>query len=242
MTGDPVGAASRELLALALDTDDLAAALALARRLRPYFGVAKVGLELFAASGPRALGACAEEGFAVFADLKLHDIPTTVARAARAVGALGATYLTVHTVGGAAMLSAAVEGFAAGRAAGNVGAPRRRAGVLGVTVLTSEDAVDPGELGRRARLAAAAGCVGVVCAAADLGVVAPAARGLLRVVPGIRSTGAPRHDQARVATPREALAAGAGLLVIGRTVTAASDPEAASVALVAELAAQGAQA
>ena len=112
---------------LALDVDDLVDALALARQLRPWFGVAKVGLELFSAVGPDAIAAVRDDGFDVFVDLKLHDIPTTVGGAARVIGALGAQYLTLHAAGGVAMLRAGVEGFEHGAAAaGHARADRAR--------------------------------------------------------------------------------------------------------------------
>src|ERR1700733_10864771 len=104
MTGEGVGDEIRDRLALALDVDDLVAALRLAQRVRPWFGVAKVGLELFAAAGPEAVVALSGQGYRVFLDLKLHDIPTTVGRAARVLGALGVSYATVHTSGGRRMV------------------------------------------------------------------------------------------------------------------------------------------
>lgn len=227
MTG---AAAAR--LALALDCDDLAAARSLAGRLQPCFPVVKVGLELFSAAGGAAVEVLAADGFEVFLDVKLHDIPTTVARAARVLGRLGARYVTVHAAGGAAMLGAAVEGLAAGADEAGAGRP----GALAVTVLTSEPAAAATIVAERAGLAAASGCEGVVCAASDLPVVQEAAPGLLAVVPGIRPAGGPVHDQARATTPEAAVAAGAGLLVVGRAVTADADPEAAAARLVAAIA------
>jgi orotidine-5'-phosphate decarboxylase len=224
--GDP-----RQRLALALDVDDLVVALRLARRLRPFFGVAKVGLELFGAAGPETVSALTVEGYRVFLDLKLHDIPTTVRRAATVIGGLGTALTTVHTQGGADMVRAAVEGMAAGAAAAGAPAPC----VLGVTVLTSEAEAPEAVLAERAALAAAAGCGGVVCAAGDLGTIGRAAPGLLKVVPGIRTPGAARDDQARSATPAAALAAGADVLVVGRAVTGAPDPEAAAAAVLDEM-------
>ncbi len=219
-------------LALALDTDDLAAAVALAARLRPWFAVAKVGLELFSAAGPAAVGALADQGFAVFADVKLHDIPTTVGRAARALGRTGASYLTVHASGGAAMLAAAVAGLADGVAAGGGGGGTRPAPmVLGVTVLTSEPDAGEDRVAALAAAASSAGCGGIVCAGPDLPVVRRTAPALRRVVPGIRPAGVGVDDQARVATPGAAIAAGADLLVVGRAVTAAADPVAAAAAV-----------
>lgn len=226
MSEDP-----RQHLALALDVDDLVVAVRLARRLRPYFGVAKVGLELFGAAGPETVSALTVEGYRVFCDLKLHDIPTTVCRAATVIGGLGAAYTTVHTQGGADMLRAAVEGMAAGAAAAGVPSPC----VLGVTVLTSAAEAPADELAARAALAAETGCGGVVCAAADLPVVRRVAPRLVAVVPGIRLPGGPAQDQARAATPAAALAAGAELLVVGRAVTGAVDPERAAGELLEEV-------
>lgn len=214
--------------AVALDTDDLDRALGLARVLRPWFAIAKVGLELFGAAGPRAVLALRDEGFEVFVDLKLHDIPNTVAGAARALAGLGARYVTLHAAGGPEMLRAGVEGLAA--AARPVGAEAPVG--LAITVLTSDSVADREVLAGRAQMAAAAGCGGVVCAAADLPTVREAAPSLLRVVPGIRPSGAAADDQARVATPSEAVAAGADIVVIGRPVTAAADAAAAAAALL----------
>ena len=211
--------AIRARLALALDFDDIVEALRVARVMRPWFGVAKVGLELFSAAGPEAIEALIDEGFSVFADLKLLDIPTTVNKAARVMGSLGATYLTVHARAGVDHLAAGVEGFATGATMAGLELPI----CLGITVLTSEQA-DPGSLESRVGFAVEAGCGGVVCAASDLGAVRALGPDLLTVVPGIRPAGVGVDDQARPATPQEAVTAGAGLLVIGRAVTHASDP------------------
>ncbi len=218
-------------LALALDVDDLAVALELARRLRPWFAVAKVGLELFGAAGPEAVVALQASGYRVFLDLKLHDIPTTVGRAAGVLGRMGVAYATVHTQGGRAMVEAAVESMAAGAAGAGVPSPC----VLGVTVLTSDPEASTGVLAARAALAAAAGCGGLVCAASDLAATRGAAPGLTTVVPGIRPSGTEPDDQARASTPTMAIAAGADLLVVGRAVTGAADPESAAVALTHEV-------
>lgn len=222
----------RRRLALVLDADDLVGALRVAGRLQPWFGVAKVGLELHAAAGPDAVTSLAADGFSVFADLKLHDIPTTVGRAARVVGALGATYLTIHTSGGERMVRAGVEGLAEGAAAAGLPTPV----ALGVTVLTSDAAAPAGLLEERVAVAVEAGCGGVVCAAADLAHVRRFAPALQTVVPGIRLAGSDPHDQGRPATPAEAVGAGASLLVVGRTVTAAPDPLAAAAVVAAEVA------
>ena len=221
----------RDHLAIALDVDDLVEALRLARLLAPSFRVAKVGLELFSAAGPEAIGALNELGFEVFCDLKLHDIPTTVERAARVLGALGASYVTIHACGGEPMLRAGVEGLASGAAAAGLDPPV----ALGVTILTSEVDVSAHQVAHRVAAALEAGCGGLVCAAAeaaDARLLAPRAE---IVTPGIRTAGGPTHDQARPATPAAAIAAGADLLVVGRSVTAAPDPVAAAVAVVAEV-------
>ena len=229
----------RDRLVLALDVASLDGALELAGRLQPWFATVKVGLELFTAEGPLAVDALLDEGFQVFLDLKLHDIPTTVARAARRIGSLGVCLTTVHAAGGAEMLRAAVEGFEAGWATavenGHPEPEAGSAGVLAVTVLTSEAEAESDLLVTRALLAARCGCLGVICAAPDLAVVGSAAPSLLTVVPGIRLTGSSSDDQSRVATPKAALGAGADLLVVGRTVTAAEDPELAAGALGAEV-------
>lgn len=227
--------AGAEHLALALDADDLTKALQLAGRLAPWFGTAKVGLELYSAAGPEAVGALVALGYRVFVDLKMFDIPTTVFRAARVVGTLGASELTVHAAGGRDMLAAAATGLAEGAAMAERVAPV----VLAVTVLTSEGEAPPALVGERAALAAEAGCGGVVCAASDLAVVRAVAPDVRTVVPGIRPTGAPTDDQRRVATPTTAIAAGADLLVIGRAVTAVADPERAAAGIAAEAAAAG---
>lgn len=213
-------AEARQHLALALDVDDLVAALRMAKGLNEYFAVAKVGLELFSAAGPESVVALGREGFQVFVDLKLHDIPTTVGRAARVLGALGVSYATVHTSGGLAMVQAATKGMADGARSAGLRSPC----VLGVTVLTSDSEASPALLKERARIASEGGCGGVVCAGSDLEVVKEQAPGLLMVVPGIRPLEASLDDQARSATPAAAIRAGADLLVIGRAVTKSPDP------------------
>ena len=218
-------------LCLVLDFDDLVPALRMSRLLRPYFGVAKVGLELYSAAGPDAIGALAEQGYDVFVDLKLLDIPTTVGKAARVLGSIGARYLTLHARGDTDMLRAGVDGLRDG--AGRAGLPEPFP--LAVTVLTSDSGAPPHILPARVALAAETQCGGIVCAAADLTEARQIAPNLLRVVPGIRPAGSDRHDQARAATPREAVDNGADLLVIGRPVTHAADPVAAALAIVDEL-------
>ena len=222
----------RRRLCLVLDVDDLVAARRTADLLAPWFGTVKVGLELFSAAGPEAVATFAESGFDVFCDLKLHDIPNTVWSAARVLGTSGARWVTVHTSGGAPMLQAAVAGLTEGAASVGAAVP----GALGVTVLTSDDVAGADVLTTRCELAATSGCEGIVCAAPDLPTTDPWSDRLVRVVPGIRMPGGATHDQARVATPREALAAGADLLVVGRAVTAADDPVQAATDLAAHLA------
>jgi orotidine-5'-phosphate decarboxylase len=194
----------------------------------------KVGLELFAAGGPAAVRSAAALGRPVFLDLKLHDIPNTVEGAARSAAASGASLLTVHASGGEAMVRAAVRG-AGGRLR-----------VLAVTVLTSLDDAVLAAVGlagpteeavvRLARLAVAAGADGVVCSPREVAAVrAAVGPGPLLVVPGVRPAGSARGDQVRVATPGEAVRAGADLLVLGRPLRDAPDPAAAARAVAASL-------
>jgi len=223
----------RDRLALALDVDDLVAALRLAKEMQPYFGVAKVGLELFAANGPDAVVSIANLGYKVFLDLKLHDIPTTVGRAARVIGAFGVSYVTMHAFGGVPMLRAGVEGLAEGAA--GAGLPQPIA--LAVTILTSDAGAPPHILGGRVRNALEARCGGVVCAEKDVREARQLGPNLTIVVPGMRMQGDDSNDQARAGTPRSAIEAGASLLVIGRSVTAAQDRKAAAEAIHKSLAA-----
>lgn len=231
MTDSGVSDEVRGTLALALDVDDLVAATRLGRELKPWFGVAKIGLELYSAAGPDAVGALRELGYDVFLDVKLHDIPNTVGKAARVLGALGVDYLTLHAFGGVDMLRAGVEGLAEG--ASNAGLEPPVA--LGVTVLTSDGGAPDHIVPQRVRVAAEAGCGGLVCAAKDLQDARTLAPRLIRVVPGIRPAGVDAHDQANVSTPGEAMAQGADVLVIGRAVTAADDPAEAAEGIVADL-------
>jgi orotidine-5'-phosphate decarboxylase len=221
----------RSRLALVLDTDDLVDALRLARELKPWFGVAKVGLELFSAAGPPAVNRLIDLGYDVFVDLKMFDIPTTVEKAARVVGSLGARYLTLHARDDAPMLRAGADGFREGAARAGLDAPVP----LAVTVLTSDSGAPPHILPRRVALAVEAGCGGIVCAASDLRDARQIAPRLVKVVPGIRLAGTDNHDQARPATPRYAVDEGANVLVIGRAVTHAADPQKAAAAVAAEL-------
>jgi orotidine-5'-phosphate decarboxylase len=228
-------------LVVALDTSDRAAILDLARELAGRVGMFKIGLEAFTALGPELVGEVRALGVPVFLDLKLHDIPNTVERAARNLARLGVALMTTHAGGGRAMLEAAVRGAAAGTPEG-----ASRPLVLAVTVLTSLDdaALDelgvPGGAAARvvswARLARAAGCDGVVCSpretAALRGQLGPE---FVLLTPGIRPAGGEVADQKRVATPRDAVAAGATYIVVGRPITAAADPAAAAESILAEL-------
>ena len=212
---------------VALDASLLARAMALVDALADSCDFYKVGSELFTAAGPEAVTAIRERGHDVFLDLKLHDIPNTVRGAVRSASALGATLVTVHASGGADMISAAVDGAAAG------------CRVLAVTVLTSLDASGlsrswgrevravEDEVLRLAALARASGAHGIVCSALEAALVRAAHGDALEVlVPGIRLDKGSADDQARVATPAEAVAAGATYVVLGRAVTAAADPSA----------------
>lgn len=221
----------RERLILALDLDDSVAALRLATSLSEYCATAKVGLELFSASGPSVVFSLREAGFRVFIDLKLHDIPTTVGRAAHVLGSLGPAFVTMHAAGGLEMLRAGMEGLLAGSS--NAGEEMPIA--LAVSVLTSEARAEPGLLEDRIFKAAASGVQGYVASAHDLATIKAIAPSMVSVVPGIRQSGSPSDDQRRPATAQEALSAGADYLVLGRTVTAASDPKAAAETLLADL-------
>jgi orotidine-5'-phosphate decarboxylase len=223
----------------AVDTTDIEAARVLSRSLAGVVGGIKLGLEFFVAHGPAGVSAVmGDDGAPLFLDLKLHDIPNTVAGALRAALPLRPAFMTVHTAGGPAMMRAAVE------AAASAGAARPR--LLGVTVLTSLDDGDLEAVGQRtpvaeqvlrlARVAAECGLDGVVCApheVASLRAVCP--RGFVLMVPGIRPGWAGANDQKRVMTPALALAAGADHLVIGRPITGDADPVSAARRINAEI-------
>lgn len=226
---------SRNPILCAIDTPDRARAARLVATLSGVVAGAKLGLEFFAANGPEGVRDVAGKDADVFLDLKLHDIPNTVAGAVRAALALDPLFLTLHCAGGPAMLRAAVE------ARGT-----RRTKLLGVTVLTSLDDNDlalTGQSGpvadqvrRLALLAKAAGLDGVVCSPQEVAMLREACGAdFLLVVPGIRPSGAAVGDQKRVQTPRAAVEAGADYLVIGRPITEASDPAAAARAILAEI-------
>jgi orotidine-5'-phosphate decarboxylase len=225
-----------ERLCIALDFGTREEILGAARRFAGRAGWLKIGLEAFVAEGPRIVSEVAETGARVFLDLKLHDIPTTVGRAVAAAVRSGATMLDVHALGGRDMLIAAREA-----------APARGAvKLIGVTLLTSLDPLaladlpvaghPEGIVRRLAMLAKECGLDGVVCAPRDLPAVKGACgTGFLAVVPGIRPAGSEAFDQKRIATPGAALAAGADLLVIGRPIIAARDPDAALESVLAEI-------
>ncbi|MFT3700608.1 MAG: orotidine-5'-phosphate decarboxylase [Kofleriaceae bacterium] len=223
-------------LIAALDTPSRADAEALVGKLDGVPSWVKIGLELFCGEGPAIVRDFTARGLAVMLDLKLHDIPETVARATARVAGLGAGLLTVHASGGHAMLEAAV------RAARDAGDTR----VLAVTVLTSLDDSDLAQIGaiapvadlvkKRAQLAAAAGCDGIVASPHEVAAireVVPA--DFLVVTPGVRPEGSAAGDQKRVMTPRQARAAGADLVVIGRPLRDAANPAATARAIVDEL-------
>lgn len=228
---DGLSPAMRARTALALDVDDLVLANRLARQLAPWFGVVKVGLELYTAAGPDAVGAMIDQGYDVFLDLKLHDIPTTVGKAASVAGAIGVTYLTMHAHGGPAMLRAGVEGLKEGALRAELPEPMG----LAITVLTSDVDAPDHIVPHRLRVAVEAGCGGIVCAASDLRDIRELSPRLKRVVPGIRAVGGERHDQPKAVTPLDALSNGADLIVVGRAITLAADPEAAAASLFAGL-------
>jgi orotidine-5'-phosphate decarboxylase len=209
-----------EPLIVALDVSDLARAEALAVELAPEVGLVKVGLELVWAHGPAGVRRIAARA-PVFVDSKLHDIPTTVERAAANIAGLGTAMFTVHALGGEAMMRAAVEG--ATRGAERFG--HRPPLVLAVAVLSSlagEGLASPASLAFEAR---AAGAAGVVVSGEDVAVVREVCgEEFCLVVPGIRPSGSNGHDHARILTPEEAIERGADYLVVGRPITGAADP------------------
>jgi len=230
---------------VALDVDRLGPACALARQLGDAAGLLKVGSQLFAAEGPRAVEKLAGLGAAIFLDLKFHDIPNTVAGAVAAAAQLpGVRMLTVHTTGGLAMMQAAREA---------VGRGKDTPALLGVTLLTSLDAAALRKMGMSgavesrvislARLAKRAGLNGVVASSREAKSIRRACGPkFIIAVPGVRPRTTSVQDQARVATPAEAIGAGADYLIVGRPITGAKNPRAAALAIAAEIAAASASA
>jgi orotidine-5'-phosphate decarboxylase len=218
---------------VALDTPDLARALALAGRIRNHVGGLKLGLEFFAANGAAGVREIAALGLPIFLDLKLHDIPNTVASAIQALHDLTPAVLTIHASGGRAMMEDA-------KAAAPLGTK-----VVGVTVLTSLDAGDLATIGvgsapsdqvaRLADLAAEAGLDGIVCSGAEVASARARWKHGFFVVPGVRPPGGDTGDQKRIMTPRAAIDAGASIIVIGRPITKAEDPDAAARGIAATL-------
>jgi len=218
---------------VAVDTPDLAAASALARAVAPHVGGIKLGLEFFMANGPEGVRVIAALGLPIFLDVKLHDIPNTVAGALRSLAALDLAVVNVHAGGGGAMLAAARDACA----------PATK--LIAVSILTSLDDADLAAMGvpdgaaaQVARLAALArtnGLDGIVCSPHEVAAAKAAWPSGYFVVPGVRPEGAAVGDQKRVMTPRAALGAGASMLVIGRPISAAPDPAAAAAAIAASL-------
>ena len=230
----------RDAIIVALDTD-AHTALTLARSLRGHVSWLKVGMTLYYAEGPQIVARLTDMGFRVFVDLKLHDIPHQVEGAAHQIARLGVSMFTVHASGGTAMMEAAVQGACDGSRECGVDTPD----VIAVTVLTSIDeavlaatgvnGVPAAQVALLTRLARKAGVQGVVCSPQE----ALDARGLLGpealvVTPGVRPAWAATGDQARIATPADALGAGASHLVIGRPITAADSPVAAVERIIDE--------
>ncbi|OPG04355.1 orotidine 5'-phosphate decarboxylase [Microbispora sp. GKU 823] len=221
-------------IAVALDAPDLETAARWAGLVTPHVSTVKVGLELYLRYGPDVIASVrGASGVQVFLDLKLHDIPNTVGAAARAVARLKPTYLTVHAAGGHAMVRAAVEA-----------APNTQ--IAAVTLLTSLSEADLREIGiqgppedvvrRMAAVAVGAGAQALVCSPREVAAVrAEVGPGVTLITPGVRPVGADTQDQARVATPEDAIAQGADLLVIGRPITGAPDPGAAAAGIAAAL-------
>jgi orotidine-5'-phosphate decarboxylase len=233
--------APRERIAWAADLP-LTDALAFYPRVAPHVGTVKVGLSLFVEHGPRAVEAFQQAGAKVFLDLKLHDIPNTVELATERAGALGVAFLTVHASGGEAMLKAALAGAQTGAAKAGKPAPL----ILAVTALTSLSDGEVGGLGfgvnakamaeRLAAVAVGAGVSGLVCSAREVQALRATFPSVFLCTPGIRPAGAAAGDQARTETPAAAIRAGASLLVVGRPLHAAAQPENAAAELEREVA------
>lgn len=230
----------RDKLIVALDFSTAEAATRMTDKLRGRAGMFKVGMEAFTAEGPMLARYLVDSGERVFLDLKFLDIPNTVRGACRVAANMGVTLLNVHALGGRNMLRAALDGAAEGATAG------RRPLVLAVTILTSLAAGDLDEMGiagppesavlRMARLAQSEGLDGVVASAREVSALRKeCGPEFVIVTPGIRPAGAAADDQSRTATPQAALDSGADYLVVGRPITAASDPAAAAEAILEEM-------
>jgi orotidine-5'-phosphate decarboxylase len=228
---------------VALDTQDKSKALDLASALNGVVGGVKLGLEFFNANGPDGVRTIAAAGVPFFLDLKFHDIPNTVAAAVRAAVSLKPAILNVHASGGEAMLRAAAE--AASEAAAVLGVKKPL--LIAVTVLTSMDEADLGAVGqigtpetqvvRLATLTQKCGLDGVVCSPREIAAIRDACgSGFKLIVPGIRPSGSESGDQKRIMTPAEAIQAGADYLVIGRPITASTNPAEAARDIAASLA------
>ena len=237
----------RSSLIVALDFDSLNSAVKFAKQVADLVGMFKIGSQLFTAAGPAAVREVAALGPGIFLDLKFHDIPNTVAGAVLSCAAMtGVQLVNVHALGGSAMLHAAVQAISAGQP---MGADRPR--LLAVTILTSMDQKAMREVGiggppqnrvvKLAKLAKGAGVDGVVASVQEARAIRIACgRDFLIVTPGVRpkdtATSTMTDDQARTATPTEAIKAGADFIVVGRPILAASDPRAATQAIVEEIA------
>jgi orotidine-5'-phosphate decarboxylase len=228
--------APRDRLVVALDLPSRQEALKLVDRLGQTCQWFKVGMELYYAAGNSIVQQLRDRGFDIFLDLKLHDIPNTVAGAVRSATRAGASLLTIHASGGAAMMDAAAE------AASAPGSPR----LLAVTVLTSMDANQLAGIGvtaspaeqvlRLARLAQASGIDGMVCSPEEVDLLRKeTGPDTLLVIPGIRPAGSDIEDQKRIATPAQAITHGASILVVGRPITRAPDPAEAARAILQEI-------
>ena len=234
ITGLPASSGMRERLIVALDVSSASEAQKLVSRIGDAAGIYKVGLQLFTAEGPGIVRDLVSSGRRVFLDLKLHDIPTTVALAVKSAAELHVDMLTIHASGGAAMLRAATEASAG------------RINLLAVTVLTSLSDEDMQEIGvagrvsdqvlRMASLAKSAGCQGIVTSPREALMVRKAlGEGFAIVTPGIRPAGAETNDQQRTATPAQAISNGVSHIVVGRPITHAPDPAKAAQAIISEM-------
>jgi len=220
-----IGKALPDNLILALDVNEPEVALKWVRRMKGRMGIFKIGLQLFTREGPDIVRRVRDEGVDVFLDLKLHDIPNTVAKAVTSCGTLGARFLTVHAMGGSDMLRAAADASVSSMT------------ILGVTVLTSHSQEDLKELGFNhsitgevsllARLGKESGLRGFVCSPHEIAHLrSELGEGITLVTPGVRPAGGSQDDQSRVMTPQEALSLGSSHVVLGRPILRAENPEA----------------